>query len=230
MRPNETVTVLLPAHNEAATVEDCVEAYRSHPAVNEVIVSANACTDNTAQMAERAGANVVESKTPGKGMAVAAGARVASPGVVIVVDADAQEPTPNTIGAILKGKPSSTRLVKGTFARELHPGPVTDLLVKPCLELTGHPARFLTQPLSGVFACHSSWLARIDLPNDFGIDLEILLTAFRQGMKVKEVDIGTFTHAQRSWPHYQDMAMEVARVLHRFGILVNRFPRSDEAL
>jgi poly-beta-1,6-N-acetyl-D-glucosamine synthase len=55
-----TVTVLIPAHDEAATIERCVHAVRtsSYP-VERIIVVADACTDNTAQLARAAGADLV---------------------------------------------------------------------------------------------------------------------------------------------------------------------------
>lgn len=55
-----TVTVLIPAHDEAATIERCITAVRTstHP-VEQIIVVADACTDNTAALAKEAGADVV---------------------------------------------------------------------------------------------------------------------------------------------------------------------------
>lgn len=55
-----TVTVLVPAHDEAATIRRCINAIRtgSYP-VERIVVVADACTDNTAELARRAGADLV---------------------------------------------------------------------------------------------------------------------------------------------------------------------------
>jgi cellulose synthase/poly-beta-1,6-N-acetylglucosamine synthase-like glycosyltransferase len=56
-----TATALIPAHNEAATITRCVAAVRAstYP-LERVVVVADACTDGTATLARRAGAEVVE--------------------------------------------------------------------------------------------------------------------------------------------------------------------------
>lgn len=55
-----TVTVLIPAHNEAATIVRCIQAVRSSTCpVDRIVVVADACTDNTAQLARAAGADLV---------------------------------------------------------------------------------------------------------------------------------------------------------------------------
>ncbi|MEU1273015.1 glycosyltransferase family 2 protein [Streptomyces sp. NPDC005799] len=55
-----TVTVLIPAHDEAATIERCIHAARtsSYP-VERIVVVADACSDNTAELARSAGADLV---------------------------------------------------------------------------------------------------------------------------------------------------------------------------
>ena len=56
-----SVTVLIPAHDEEASIADLVRACldQSYP-IDEVIVVADACTDATAERAREAGARVVE--------------------------------------------------------------------------------------------------------------------------------------------------------------------------
>jgi cellulose synthase/poly-beta-1,6-N-acetylglucosamine synthase-like glycosyltransferase len=56
-----SATVLIPAHNEAATIQRCITAVQAggYP-LERIIVVADACTDNTAKLAHAAGAEVVE--------------------------------------------------------------------------------------------------------------------------------------------------------------------------
>ena len=62
MRP--LVTVVIPAHNEGAYIGKCLEcvkaaASRIEPQETEIIVVANRCTDDTAEVARSYGARVV---------------------------------------------------------------------------------------------------------------------------------------------------------------------------
>lgn len=55
-----TATVLIPAHNEAATVIDLVKACSHQPyPLEDIVVVADSCTDDTAEMARLAGATKV---------------------------------------------------------------------------------------------------------------------------------------------------------------------------
>ncbi|WP_405783220.1 glycosyltransferase [Streptomyces sp. NBC_00859] len=80
MRP-EAIAVLIPAHNEEGLLPRALAAVNAaarHPALAELrvltVVAADACVDDTAEVARRAGADVLhlESRNPGRARAVAA--------------------------------------------------------------------------------------------------------------------------------------------------------------
>ena len=90
-----TVVVLVPAHDEAAQIGETVaELTRQLPESGRLLVVADNCSDDTAALAARAGASVVERRDReriGKGFAISHGLRhldADPPEVVIVVDAD----------------------------------------------------------------------------------------------------------------------------------------------
>jgi hypothetical protein len=98
-RPGTRVLVLVPAHDEAALIGRCVRALRDqrYPAeLYDVLVVADNCTDDTAAIAEAAGAEVLVRDEPGwrgKGQALRWAidrilARQPAPDAVAVVDAD----------------------------------------------------------------------------------------------------------------------------------------------
>jgi hypothetical protein len=58
--PGPTASVLIPAHNEAATIREVIRAcYASGYPLDDVIVVADSCTDETAAIARAAGATIV---------------------------------------------------------------------------------------------------------------------------------------------------------------------------
>ncbi len=97
--PTKRVTVLVPAHDEEELIARCVESLnaQAYPhELYEVVVVADNCTDDTAEVARRAGASVLVRSEPearGKGQALRWGidrllAREWPPDAVAVVDAD----------------------------------------------------------------------------------------------------------------------------------------------
>jgi glycosyltransferase involved in cell wall biosynthesis len=71
------VVVVVPCHNEAATVGKVVRDFRAALPAAEVLVVDNASTDDTAALAREAGARVIAEARPGKGFALIAGLREA---------------------------------------------------------------------------------------------------------------------------------------------------------
>src|SRR3954468_19115798 len=86
------LTILMPCLDEAATVGRCVEKARGFLVragiVGEVLVADNGSTDGSRNVAEAAGAQVIEVARRGYGAAVKAGIRAARGRYIIVGDAD----------------------------------------------------------------------------------------------------------------------------------------------
>lgn len=85
-----TIAVLIPAHNEADRIGDTVRAALGIPGVSICVVVDDASRDDTARVAEAAGAKVVRLEfNVGKGAALEAGAaRVANADHILLLDGD----------------------------------------------------------------------------------------------------------------------------------------------
>ncbi len=213
-------SVLLPAFNEEETVGACCSVMLGHPLVAEVIVIANCCSDKTAQFAKEAGAKVIETTDKGKGYALKTGIAVAVQPIIVFCDADLKNPSNQMINLLMeKFETERTGLVKGYFDRSEHPGPVTDMLVRPLLKQLNHPAANIKQPLSGMIAAKTTFLKLANLPNDFGVDLAVLLAAYDLGWEVAEAELPLIEHKVRPWSHYVNMAKEVASVFYEAGYI-----------
>ncbi|WP_432490921.1 glycosyltransferase [Kineococcus gypseus] len=85
-----TLSIVIPAHNEATTLRRGLQALASAAVdeVPEVVVVANGCTDDTAEVARAAGVEVVELDEASKSAALRAGDVVAGAFPRIYLDAD----------------------------------------------------------------------------------------------------------------------------------------------
>jgi glycosyltransferase involved in cell wall biosynthesis len=99
---NKSVTVVIPAKNEASSIGLVVEKILLFQAVGSVIVVDDGSTDNTAKLAREAGARVISHPySKGNGAAIKTGAREAVSDVIVFMDADGQHP-PEEIPRLLE--------------------------------------------------------------------------------------------------------------------------------
>jgi cellulose synthase/poly-beta-1,6-N-acetylglucosamine synthase-like glycosyltransferase len=94
-RERAPIAVLMPAHDEATVIASTLATLRAElRSSDRLLVVADNCSDDTATVAARAGAEVVErmdSARRGKGYAIDFGIRHLSarpPGIVVIIDAD----------------------------------------------------------------------------------------------------------------------------------------------
>ncbi len=105
------MSVIVPAHDEAEVIDRCLAALMAdaEPGELEVVVAANACSDDTAERARRhRDVRVIELPEPGKIGAINAGDAAASSFPRIYLDADAVLSTRDarTLAAALRAGPA----------------------------------------------------------------------------------------------------------------------------
>ncbi|MBS2037559.1 glycosyltransferase [bacterium] len=83
-----SISFVVPAHNEAANIQDCIVAIQRAAPGAEVVVVADACTDQTAQLASQLGALVVLVEHRQIAATRNSGARAASGDTLFFVDGD----------------------------------------------------------------------------------------------------------------------------------------------
>ncbi len=87
----KTISIVIPAKNEAETIESLVIDLRATVSPDEVIVVNDGSTDETAERARGAGATVINHPySKGNGAAIKSGARAASSDVLVFLDGDGQ--------------------------------------------------------------------------------------------------------------------------------------------
>ncbi len=102
--PVDSATVIIAAFNEEAVIADCLQALLAQDTAQhlQIIVSANGCTDGTAEVAARYGVQVIDRQEPGKTGALNAAEAAAEHFPRIYLDADIALPA-HAIESVVSG-------------------------------------------------------------------------------------------------------------------------------
>lgn len=217
------VSVVIPAYNEAARIAATVRAVRELPEVAEVIVVDDASTDETAALAEKAGAKVLRlPANRGKGAALNHGVAGASGDVVVLLDADLGESAREAralILPILRGEADMTVARFPSTGKKAGFGLVKGLARAGIRYFTGLE---VTAPLSGQRALSREVLQCV-LPfaRGYGVEVALTIRAARKGFRIREIpvvmrhretgrDLGGFIHRGRQ---FRDVLLTLSRLL-----------------
>lgn len=232
-----TVSVCIPARDESATLGQVVGAVLApHLAesggsglVDEVVVVDDGSLDDTAGVATSAGARVVALASPrGKGDAMRAGLEASSGDIVVFLDADVENTTPDFVSKLvapLLVRPEIV-LVKGFYDRPIDGaatggGRVTELLARPLIELLFSQLRSIRQPLAGETAGRRSAFCALEFAAGYGVEIGLLIDVaneFGPGA-IAQVDLGTRIHRNRPLAQLRPQAIEIlAAALARAGL------------
>ncbi|HVE97840.1 MAG TPA: glucosyl-3-phosphoglycerate synthase [Mycobacteriales bacterium] len=235
-----TVTVVLPARDEAGTVGAIVRCVRETlmtsavPLVDELVVLDHASTDGTGEIAAAEGARVVRSADvlpaygdrPGKGEVLWKSLAATTGDVVAWVDADIENIDPSFVFGILGPllTDSSVSFVKGFYERpfaerdRLRPtggGRVTELVARPWLNMFWPDLGGLIQPLAGEQAGRRSVLERLPFVSGYGVEIGLLIDVYDAvGLDaIAQVDLERRVHRNQSVEKLGRMAFVIQQSL-----------------
>jgi glycosyltransferase involved in cell wall biosynthesis len=146
-----SLSLIIPAYNEASRIGKVIKQSRLVEEISEIIVIDDGSKDGTDRVARELGIEVVKHhKNMGKGEALRTGIAHAKNDILLFLDADLSNMTPEKISAlirpILKNKADFT---KASFTRSR--GRATEFAIKPMMNLI-YPDTDFKQPISGQFA------------------------------------------------------------------------------
>lgn len=239
-KADRTISVVLPALDEEATVADVVSVVRPllGTLVDDLVVVDSGSTDNTAEVAASAGARVVHrtdvlpdlAPRPGKGEVLWRSLAATTGDLVVFLDSDLVDPDPEFVPALLG--PLLTRddvhLVKGFYRRPLRlestgGGRVTELAARPLLNALRPELAGVVQPLGGEYAGTRDFLESVPFAPGYGVEIGLLLDAHtRYGLDgIAQVNLGVRKHRNRDLRQLGPMAAQIAvTALRRCGVPV----------
>ncbi|GAA3430192.1 glucosyl-3-phosphoglycerate synthase [Streptosporangium sandarakinum] len=226
-----TVSVVLPARDEAETVGGIVAAIRRDlmeavPLVDELVVVDSRSVDDTAARAARAGARVVAQDEvlpdlkplDGKGEALWKSLAATSGDLLVFVDADLREFRTSFVTGLLGPLLADPGVVyvKGCYDRPLRDvqgggGRVTELVARPLLNLHWPMLAGFVQPLAGEYAGRRSALERVPFVTGYGVELALLVDLLElAGLDaLAQVDLGRRVHSHQSTEALGGMAAQI---------------------
>lgn len=189
-------SVVLPAKNESAAIGNTVRAIVAANPDAEIIVVNDGSTDDTAAVAQAAGARVVHHPySKGNGAAIKTGARAATGEVIVFMDADGQH-DPADIARLLEKLDAGHDMVVGARQRgsqaSVGRGLANGLYNRLASWMTGHRVEDLTSGFRAVRADKFREFLYL-LPNGFSYPTTSTMAFFRAGYSVAYVPI----HAAR---------------------------------
>ncbi|MER6048788.1 glucosyl-3-phosphoglycerate synthase [Streptomyces sp. NPDC001793] len=235
-----TVSVVLPALDEEATVGTIVAAIRAGlmtpevPLVDELVVLDSGSTDRTAEVAAAAGARVVHRDSvlpripalPGKGEVLWRSLLVTEGDIICFVDADLREFSTAFVSGIVGPLLTDPEIqfVKAMYDRPLDTGEgrapaagqggrVTELVARPLLNLHWPQLAGFVQPLGGEYAARRSLLERLPFPVGYGVELGLLVDSLHTvGLDaLAQVDVGVRRHRHQGGQALGRMAAAIYR-------------------
>lgn len=228
-----TVSVVLPALDEEATVGGVVAAVRPllGTLVDELVVVDSGSTDATASRARAAGARVVArdavlpeiSVRPGKGEVLWRSLAATTGDVIVFLDSDLVDTGPEFVVSLLGPllTVEDVALVKGFYHRPLRlseadatlsgGGRVTELTARPVLAALRPELSGVVQPLGGEYAGTRALLESVPFAAGYGVEIGLLLDTHRtRGLDaIGQVDLGVRKHRHRSLRELGATAAEV---------------------
>jgi glucosyl-3-phosphoglycerate synthase len=243
-KDGRTVSVVIPAHDEEATIGDIVGAIRAALVdeaglVDELVVIDDRSADRTRSRAVAAGATVhaaadVLSHLPpakGKGEALWKGVAATTGDVIAFVDGDLADFDPRFVVGLLgpllePDEDQDVGFVKAFYERPLDGQPrgggrVTELAARPVISILLPHLGDVIQPLSGEFAATREVLSAVPFVHGYGVDIALLAdVAARFGLaSLAQVDLGRRVHRNRPIHELGPMATEVLlAALSRAGV------------
>ncbi len=202
-------TVLIPAFNEEDIIAETVKAALDIPGVSRVVVIDDGSTDKTAEIAEDAGALVIEATTNlGKGGALNLGLSMIVGNYLLLLDADLGRTASEgkkLLDTIIRGQADMAIAQFPDKKRKSGFGLALGLAKKAIRQYTGLN---LSSPLSGQRALNLRALEALGckFAEGFGMEVAMTIDVAKQGLIIREVPVEM---------EHRETGRDIAGFIHR---------------
>jgi glycosyltransferase involved in cell wall biosynthesis len=181
------ISIILPAKNEAESLEKLLPELRQNYPNEEIIVVNDGSTDNTVGVCQKHGVTVIShAYSMGNGAAIKTGARNADGNILVFMDADGQH-LPSDIQGLLDMLNDGYDMVVGARHLDSHASLVrrigNTLYNKLASWMTGYQILDLTSGFRAARARHFNKFLYL-LPNKFSYPTTSTMAFFRSGLPV----------------------------------------------
>jgi len=235
----QLISLAIPTLNEATTIGPIVRCLhinlvQRHPLLDELYVIDSGSTDDTQQIARDAGATVLQASSilPSHGHLVGKGENLWKAGhalsgdILVFVDGDIHNFHSGFVTGLLGPllNEPDIHFTKAFYERPvegdslaLGGGRVTEILMRPLLNLFFPELTAFVQPLSGEYAFRRPLLENLPMPTGYGVEAGNLIDIFRliglHGMA--QVDLEERKHRNRSACELGNMSFGILQTLLR---------------
>lgn len=234
---HELITVCIPTRETASTIEATVRSVvelGEEGLVDQILVIDAESVDDTAQIAEAAGAEVIQEESllqeigpvEGKGDAMWRALSASRGELVVYLDGDVKDFGSHYVVGLLGPllHLPAIDFVKGSYRRpfsiaeteiEDGGGRVTELTARPLLELLAPELSSFRQPLAGEVAARRTLLTEIPYFTGYGVEIAMLVDVWnRVGIEaMAQVDLGSKRNSHQSLTSLAGMARDVLAAL-----------------
>ena len=201
---SETVSIILPAKNEAKSLATLLPLLRKNFPEEEIIVVNDGSTDNTVEICEQNQVTVITHVySMGNGAAIKTGVRNASGDILMFMDADGQH-NPEDINKLLEKIKQGYDMAVGARQLNTHaslPRRIGNTIYnKLASAMTGYPIKDLTSGFRAARARHFRKFLYL-LPNKFSYPTTSTMAFFRSGLAVAYVPIKAMSRTGEGQSH-----------------------------
>ena len=235
------ISLALPTLNEEETIAREITVFRSelmeaHPLIDELAIIDSGSTDRTCELAVRYGADVYKAEDylkeegyyTGKGENLWKSLYLLKGDIIIWIDADIKNVHPKfaygLVGPLLADK--SIGYVKAFYERPFivgngtqpsSGGRVTELLVRPLLNLFFPDLAAFIQPLSGEYAGRREILEQVPFFIGYGVETCLLIDICKEfGLKaMAQVDLDRRVHRHQRLRALSEMSFNILQAFFR---------------
>jgi glycosyltransferase involved in cell wall biosynthesis len=201
---SQSVSIILPAKNEAESLDKLLPVLRKNFPEEEIIVVNDGSTDNTVELCKQNQVTVITHVySMGNGAAIKTGARNASGDILMFMDADGQH-NPEDINRLLEKIHEGYDMAVGARQLNTHASLLrrigNTVYNKLATIMTGYPIEDLTSGFRAARAGHFRKFLYL-LPNRFSYPTTSTMAFFRSGLPVAYVPIKAMSRAGEGKSH-----------------------------